>query len=173
MFVAGAVEVENDAPGRLRLAAIKDFSTASLHGFVTADVAPDAKIKTDGWPSHTRAPTSSTSPMSSAPWRPMPFCPGSTGPSPTPRPGRSAYTDCEDSISRATSMNSPSASIDSEPAMPPSAHFSQSPSSEGLIPKALLADSWGDFRIGAMLIQDGMEGSRHAISGPIARGLFG
>ena len=26
---------------------------------------------------------------------------------------------------------------------------------------------------GAMLIQDGMEGSRHAISGPIARGLFG
>ena len=45
--------------------------------------------------------------------------------------------------------------------------------SQGLIPKALLADSWGDSRIGAMLIQDGMEGSRHAISGPIARGLFG
>jgi hypothetical protein len=42
-----------------------------------------------------------------------------------------------------------------------------------IIPKALLADSWGDSRIGAMLIQDGMEGSRHAISGPIARGLFG
>jgi len=31
MLVAGAVEVENDAPGRLRLAAIKDFSAASLH----------------------------------------------------------------------------------------------------------------------------------------------
>jgi hypothetical protein len=44
---------------------------------------------------------------------------------------------------------------------------------DGLIPKALLADSWGDSRIGAMLIQDGMEGSRHAISGEIARGLFG
>jgi hypothetical protein len=42
-----------------------------------------------------------------------------------------------------------------------------------IIPKALLADSWGDSRIGAMLIQDGMEGSRHAISGEIARGLFG
>jgi hypothetical protein len=41
------------------------------------------------------------------------------------------------------------------------------------IRKALLADSWGDSRIGAMLIQGGMEGSRHAISGPIARGLFG
>src|SRR6185437_6890953 len=42
-----------------------------------------------------------------------------------------------------------------------------------LIPKALLADSLGDSRIEAMLIQDGMEGWRHAISGQIARGLFG
>ena len=56
MFVAGAVEVENDAPGRLRLAAIKDFSAASLHGFVAANVAPGATIKTDGWPSYARAP---------------------------------------------------------------------------------------------------------------------
>jgi hypothetical protein len=56
MFVAGAVEVENDAPGRLRLAAIKDFSAASLHGFVVANVAPGATIKTDGWPSYARAP---------------------------------------------------------------------------------------------------------------------
>jgi len=70
MFVAGAVEVESDAPGRLRLAA-KDFSAAS----------------------------------------PMSFCPGSTAPSPTPIPGRSAsITDCGDSISRATSTNSSSAS---------------------------------------------------------------
>ena len=56
MFVAGAVEVENDAPGRLRLAAIKDFSASSLHGFVAANVAPGATIKTDGWPSYARAP---------------------------------------------------------------------------------------------------------------------
>src|ERR1700741_1939517 len=55
MLVAGAVEVENDAPGRLRLAAIKDFSAASLHGFVAANVAPGATIKTDGWPSYPRA----------------------------------------------------------------------------------------------------------------------
>src|SRR5271169_6332194 len=39
MLVAGAVEVENDAPGRLRLAAIKDFSALSLHGFVGAMAA--------------------------------------------------------------------------------------------------------------------------------------
>ena len=57
MLVAGAVEVENDAPGRLRLAAIQDFSAASLHGFVAANVGrPGATIKTDGWPSYARAP---------------------------------------------------------------------------------------------------------------------
>ena len=56
MFVAGAVEVENDAPGRVRLATIKDFSAASLHGFVAANVAPGATIKTDGWPSYPGAP---------------------------------------------------------------------------------------------------------------------
>lgn len=56
MFVAGAVEVENDAPGRVRLATIKDFSAASLHGFVAANVAPGATIKTDGWPSYSGAP---------------------------------------------------------------------------------------------------------------------
>src|SRR5271163_3166072 len=61
-------------------------------------------------------PTSGTSPMSSAPWPPMSFCPGSTAPSPTPRPGRSAsITDCEDSISRATSMNFPLQSTPNPP----------------------------------------------------------
>ena len=34
----------------------KDFSAASLHGFVAANVAPGATIKTDGWPSYARAP---------------------------------------------------------------------------------------------------------------------
>ena len=42
-----------------------------------------------------------------------------------------------------------------------------------VIPKALLADSLGDSQIVAGLIQDGMEDLRHAISGQIARGLFG
>ena len=40
---------------------IKDFSAASLHGFVAADVAPGATIKTDGRPSYTCGPTSGTS----------------------------------------------------------------------------------------------------------------
>ena len=57
----GQNEVETDAPGRLRLAMIKDFSAASLHGFVAADVAPGATIKTDGRPSYTCGPTSGTS----------------------------------------------------------------------------------------------------------------
>ena len=127
MFVAGAVEVENDAPGRLRLAAIKDFSAASLHGFVAANIAPGATIKTDGWPSYARAPDARHEPHVVGAMAAH-VCPGSTAPSPTPRPGRSAsITDCEDSISRATSTNSSSASTDAEPATPPSIPFSQTP----------------------------------------------
>ena len=84
MLVAGAVEVENDAPGRLRLTAIKDFSAASLHGFVAGNVAQGATIKTDGWPSYARAPDV----RREAPWPPVSFCPGSTAPSPKSRPGR-------------------------------------------------------------------------------------
>jgi transposase InsO family protein len=42
-----------------------------------------------------------------------------------------------------------------------------------VIPKAAPADSYGDSRIAAGLIQGGAAGSRHAISGQIARGLFG
>src|ERR1700678_165535 len=42
-----------------------------------------------------------------------------------------------------------------------------------LIPKAPLSDSDRDSRIAAGLIQVGAEDSRHAISGQIARGLFG
>ena len=37
MLVAGAVEVADGAPGRIRLATIQDFSAASLHGFVAAN----------------------------------------------------------------------------------------------------------------------------------------
>jgi hypothetical protein len=35
----------------------------------------------------------------------------------------------------------------------------------GIIPKVLPADSWGDSRIAAMLIQGGVEDLRHAVSG--------
>ena len=44
MLVAGAVEVADGAPGRIRLATIQDFSAASLHGFVAANLAQGATI---------------------------------------------------------------------------------------------------------------------------------
>ena len=56
MLVAGAVEVPDGRPGRTRLAAIEDFSAASLHAFVEANVAAGASAKTDGWPAYQRAP---------------------------------------------------------------------------------------------------------------------
>ena len=56
MLVAGAVEVADGAPGRIRLATIQDFSAASLHGFVAANLARGATIKTDGWAAHPGAP---------------------------------------------------------------------------------------------------------------------
>jgi len=52
MLVAGAVEIGTGGPGRARLAAIEDFSAKSLHPFVTAQVAPGATAKTDGWSSY-------------------------------------------------------------------------------------------------------------------------
>lgn len=36
--------------GRIRLAPIDDFSAASLHCFIGANVAASATAKTDGWP---------------------------------------------------------------------------------------------------------------------------
>ena len=56
MLVAGAVEVANGAPGRLRLAEITDFSAPSLHGFIAANVAPGTTIRTDGWSGYPGAP---------------------------------------------------------------------------------------------------------------------
>ena len=81
-------------------------------------------------PSFAAPQTSGTNPMSSAPWPPYRSALGpprllqrrDLG---TRRLSRTAKT-----ASPATSMNSPSASIDAEPATPPSAGFSQSPSSE-------------------------------------------
>ena len=76
-------------------------------------------------------PTSGTSPMSSAPWPPMSYLPWVHRAFSNAKTWRSAsITDCEDSISKATSTNSPSASTDAEPDTQRFAHFSQSPSSE-------------------------------------------
>ncbi len=56
LLVAGAVEVSGDRPGRLRLAAIADFSADSLHAFLAANLAPGATAKTDGWAGYPGAP---------------------------------------------------------------------------------------------------------------------
>lgn len=47
--IIAAVEVINDRPGRLRLSALADYSASSLHGFVKANIAPGATVRTDGW----------------------------------------------------------------------------------------------------------------------------
>jgi hypothetical protein len=56
MLVAGAVEIEGNAPGRVRLAAIADGSAETLRAFIRADIAQGATIKTDGWPAYRDAP---------------------------------------------------------------------------------------------------------------------
>jgi transposase-like protein len=49
MLLAGAVESRPEGPGRVRLAAIADYSATSLHGFLRQSVAPGAIVRTDGW----------------------------------------------------------------------------------------------------------------------------
>jgi transposase-like protein len=49
LLIAGAVEVEDGRPGRIRLAEIRNFSATSLHGFLADNLAKDATAKTDGW----------------------------------------------------------------------------------------------------------------------------
>jgi hypothetical protein len=47
MLAVGAVEVEDS--GRIRLSQVGDYSAASLHPFLAANLAPGATAKTDGW----------------------------------------------------------------------------------------------------------------------------
>src|SRR6478752_7099052 len=50
MLVVGAVEVEDGGlgPGRIRLSQVADYSAASLHAFLAANLTPGATAKTDG-----------------------------------------------------------------------------------------------------------------------------
>jgi transposase-like protein len=57
MPIAGAVELSDGRPRRLRLAVIDDYSAASLHAFVAAAVAPTSTIKTDAWSGYPGAPS--------------------------------------------------------------------------------------------------------------------
>ena len=57
MQVVVAVEVtENNTPGRLHLGVIPDASSASLHPFITGNVAEGATLKTDGWSAYPGVP---------------------------------------------------------------------------------------------------------------------
>lgn len=56
ILIAGAVEVQDNGPGRIRLSVIEDFSAASLHRFLRTAVAPGATAKTDGWRGYPGAP---------------------------------------------------------------------------------------------------------------------
>ena len=56
LFVAGAVEVRDGKPGRLRLAAIEDFSANSLHRFLDTGLAAGSRAKTDGWSAYPGVP---------------------------------------------------------------------------------------------------------------------
>src|SRR5260370_11381172 len=51
MLVVAAAEVEDGGlgPGRIRLSQVADYSAASLHAFLAANVASGATAKTDGW----------------------------------------------------------------------------------------------------------------------------
>jgi predicted RNA-binding Zn-ribbon protein involved in translation (DUF1610 family) len=51
MLVVGAVEVKDGGlgPGRIRLSQVPDYSAASLHGVLAANLGPGATAKTDGW----------------------------------------------------------------------------------------------------------------------------
>ena len=56
ILLAGAVEVHDKAPGRIRLSTITDFSAKSLHGFIDQSVKQGATIKTDGWSAYPGTP---------------------------------------------------------------------------------------------------------------------
>ncbi len=60
LLIAGVLEIVGQGPlagpGRVRLAAIEDFSVKSLHGFMGANLAPKSTAKTDGWPAYPGAP---------------------------------------------------------------------------------------------------------------------
>ncbi len=60
LLIVGAVEVfgqgPQTCPGRIRLAAIEDFSADSLQSFMAANMVPRSTAKTDGWSGYPGAP---------------------------------------------------------------------------------------------------------------------
>jgi hypothetical protein len=56
MPLAGGVEIVGNKPGRVRLAAIQDYSATRLRPFIQANVAEGATAKTDGRSAYPGAP---------------------------------------------------------------------------------------------------------------------
>lgn len=56
IMLVGGVEVGADTVGRMRLEPLADYSAASLHGFIKANVAAGGTAKTDGWSGYDGAP---------------------------------------------------------------------------------------------------------------------
>ena len=56
MPVAGAVEVHDGGPGRVRLGVIQNASAESLHAFVGTNLEAGATARTDGWSGYPGAP---------------------------------------------------------------------------------------------------------------------
>src|SRR5215218_11265395 len=54
LLVAGAVEIRGKGPGRIRLAAIEDYSAVALGAFVAAAIAAGSTVVSDGWPGYAR-----------------------------------------------------------------------------------------------------------------------
>src|SRR5512134_735173 len=77
-------------PGRVRLAPIADFSAASLHAFIKANVEAGATAKTDGWSSYTGAPGVTHDPHVVGPMAAHVVLPWAHRVFANPRPGRSA-----------------------------------------------------------------------------------
>src|SRR5512144_689876 len=135
MLVAGAVEVHGHRPGRVRLAPIADFSAASLHAFINANIAAGATAKTDGWSAYPGAPGITHHPHVVGPMAAHVVLPWAHPSSPTSNAGRSASTTaCAASTCNPTSTSSCSASIAATPAMPPSARCSASASPSNTSP---------------------------------------
>ena len=129
LLIAGAVEVGDGGPGRIRLAQIADFSARSLHTPSSPQTSLPAPPPGPTAGPATRAPsTSTTIRASSAPWPHISCSHGSIACSPTSRPGRSASTTaCDPTICKPTSTSSCSASTAAVPGTPPSAPSSPSP----------------------------------------------
>ena len=54
MMIAGAVEIHEKAPGRLRFTVIDDYSATTLGGFVGSNIATDSTVVSDGWSGYVR-----------------------------------------------------------------------------------------------------------------------